>query len=251
MIRRLPVLSLFSLLILLSLTPDKIKAAPLSARQIIDRAVTTDKRLRESRTAYTYQYKLKTEKLDRKDHILSTEEFKARVRPNKEISYSVEIMEDAATKSAAQKKNQTKQVNEARSLMTKIELEKLAEYYHYEKEGEATLLKRPAHIIRFSPKSSLKAKSREEKVLHALEGRLWIDQENFAILQSEASLSHPVAVAWFFATLRELEFSYQALLLPNGDPAPANFHLFLDVQIPFGYQRQRQHSTMSQYQKTP
>ena len=230
---------------------DRLQAADLSPRQIIDRAVQTDKRLRESRTAYEYDFVLKTQKLDRKDKVLSTRELKARVRPSKEISYTVEILQDSETKSEADKKKQTKQMQEAQQLMTKIELEKLADQYDYVLQGTAKVLNRSCFIIAFSPKPDFKVSSREEKVLHALSGRLWIDQQQYSILKSEASLKKPVAVAWFFATMRELNFTYLAFLLPNGDPAPASFDLFLDVQVSFDYQRQRQQSTMTNYQKSP
>lgn len=240
-------LLVFSLLCLL--TTDLVEGAALSPRQIIDRAIETDKRLRESRTVYEYDYELKTQKLDRKDRVVSTRELKARVRPSKEISYTVEILQDSEAKSEADRKKQAKHMQDAQQLMTRIELEKLANQYDYMLQGTARVLNRSCHLIAFRPKTDFKVGSREEKVLHALSGRLWIDQERFSILKSEASLQKPVAVAWFFATMRELEFSYKAFLLPNGDPAPASFDLFLDVQVPFGYQRQRQRSTMTNYRR--
>ncbi|MDZ4789000.1 MAG: hypothetical protein SH807_08665 [Blastochloris sp.] len=240
-------LLIFCCLLLLSSTTGT--AQTLSARQMIDLAIKADNRLRERRLVYQYDYTLKTDKLTRADEVKSTTTVKAKVRPSREISYTVEMLSDSDTTSDNEQKRKAKKIQEAQQLMTKIELEKLVENYDYVIKGKASVLNRPCSIIQFTPKPGLNITSREEKVLHALRGRLWIDQSSFAILQSEATLQKPVSVAWFFATMRELNFRYTTQLLPNGDPAPATFTLFFDVQVSLGYQRQRQVSTMQNYRK--
>jgi hypothetical protein len=237
----------FCLLILTAIGGSVLLSAELTPRQIVDRAIETDRNLREKRSAYQYDFSLTTEKIDRQDKILSTRAIKATVRPSKEISYTIDITEDSEKKSGSAHQQEARKMEEAQQLMTKIELEKLVDQYEYRLEKSAPVLTRPVYLLRFKPRADYVVKSREEKVLHAITGRLWIDRETFAILKSEGTLSKPTAVAWFFATMREMNFEYQAAFLPNGDPVPASFRFFFDVQIPFSYQRERQFSTMQNY----
>ncbi|NJK92114.1 MAG: hypothetical protein HC904_09975 [Blastochloris sp.] len=227
--------------------PACLSAEDQALREMIDRAVKVDRELREKRTAYEYDLEMLMEKLDRKDSVLSTRELKATVRPSVDISYSIEIEQDTERKSEAERKKEQSEMAEAQKIMTKVELEKLVERFEYRMEGREMVLGRSAQIIAFQPKKGVPVASREEKVINALKGRLWIDRSSYAILRSEAQLSEPTAVAWFFATMREMTFAYEASFLPNGDPAPARFDLFYDVQVPFGYQRQRQKSVMKNY----
>lgn len=224
-------------------------AETLTAREIIDRTIAKDRKLREQRTQYEYDYFLKTQKLTRANVVKDTRTVRAKLRPSKEISHTVEILEDSNKLSDSELKKETKKMEQAQVMMTKVELEKLVDYYDYKLVSRTSLKKTPVYLIRFTPRPGVVIRSKEEKVLSALTGQLWIGQQTFAILQSEAKLTKPVAVAWVFATMRELNFKYTTAFLATGEPVPATFDLFFDVQVALGYQRVRQTSTMENYRK--
>lgn len=221
----------------------------LTAREIIDRTIVKDRKMREQRTQYEYDYFLKTQKLTRANVVKDTRTIRAKLRPSKEISHTVEILEDSSKLSNSELKKEAKKMEKAQVMMTKVELEKLVDYYDFKLVDRISLKKTPVYLIRFTPRAGVVIRSKEEKVLSVLTGQLWIDQQTFALLQSEAKLTKPVAVAWVFATMRELNFKYTTTFLPSGEPVPATFDLFFDVQVALGYQRVKQASTMKNYRK--
>jgi hypothetical protein len=52
-------------------------------------------------------------------------------------------------------------------------------------------------------------------------------------MRNEGALMHPVAVAWVFATLREMSFHFETMRLPNGDYGPRQEQYSYLVTIPF------------------
>jgi hypothetical protein len=80
-------------------------------------------------------------------------------------------------------------------------------------------------------------------------GTFWVDAETFDILRSEGRLEKPVSLAWFFATAREVVFKYESQSLQDGLVVPASFDLLYDIQTTVTYQRHRQFSQMSDYER--
>ena len=65
-------------------------------------------------------------------------------------------------------------------------------------------------------------------------------------MRNAGSLPEPLSLA-FFAPMNKLSFLYRSQSLPDGDLAPASFHLEVNVTAPFYYFEQRQTSTMMNY----
>ncbi len=95
------------------------------------------------------------------------------------------------------------------SLRAQLDLAKLAPRFVYSIRGTAEVEGRDCWVVGYRPKAGASAGSREEKVINALQGQLWIDKETFAILRCDGKSVEPVKVA-LIATVDSLEFSYQS-----------------------------------------
>ncbi|MEM1057666.1 MAG: hypothetical protein AAGK14_00315 [Verrucomicrobiota bacterium] len=97
-----------------------------------------------------------------------------------------------------------------------LELRDKLKFYQVEYLGEGKVQERPVYILKFYPKEGIKPDNRFDKVLGNLSGRVWVDQRDYSVLQSEGKLVKPTELAWFLAKLQELEFKYSAQPIPVG-----------------------------------
>ena len=101
--------------------------------------------------------------------------------------------------------------------------------------------------IGFTPKPDMPYDNREEKVLNNVSGHIWASVQDYSLIKNEGSLMRPVSVAWFFATLREMEFHFDAMRMPNGDFGPGRLQYRYLVGIPFTQLHERDTRIMSNY----
>ncbi len=78
-------------------------------------------------------------------------------------------------------------------------------------------------------------------------GHIWASTQDYSVIRNEGSLMHPVSVAWIFATLREMEFHFDAMRMPNGDYGPGRLQYRYFVSIPFTHLHERDTRVMSNY----
>lgn len=86
--------------------------------------------------------------------------------------------------------------------------------------------------INFSPKGGQSYETREEKVANELEGTLWIAQTDYSLVKNIGHLTKPVSVAWFFAYVEEVEFSFDSQNLPNGERGPKTIEYRFRAEVP-------------------
>jgi hypothetical protein len=131
-----------------------------------------------------------------------------------------------------------------------LDMAKIAPRYNYQRLNDDTIRDRRCFVIKFSPKKDQPFSTREEKVINKVGGTIWIDQNDFSIIQTKGKLTEEVDVAWFLATMKNLDFNYQTSELGLADiPVPADFSMNFDLNI-MGYRMaQRQKSSMTDYVK--
>lgn len=121
--------------------------------------------------------------------------------------------------------------------------------FKYVRMPDQTLRDRPCFVIKFSPKPDQPFNSREEKVINKVGGTIWIDQNDFSIIQTKGKLTEEVDVAWFLATMKGMDFNYETSELSSINiPVPSGFFMSFDLNI-MGYRMaQKQVSQMTDYQ---
>jgi len=246
----------------------------ITVDQIIQNAIRRDEELRELREGFTYQLKLVTERLNDDDKVVpeKTKTVTAKIKPGKDITFSADFNDDSkdndnnsqtsyagatagrglrsnSKKSSGDDDEPNKDVEDAKKVNAMLDMGKIAPRFRYSRQGDETIRNRNCYVIKFSPKKDQPFSSREEKVINKVGGTLWIDQNDFSIVQTRGKLTEEVDVAWFLATMKGLDFSYQTSELPNLNiPVPSNFLMNFDLNI-MGYRMaQRQTSVMTDYQ---
>jgi len=247
----------------------------LSVDQIIQNAIRRDEELRELREEYTYQLKLVTQRLDDDNKVIpdKTKTVTAKIKPGKDITFSADFNDDSkdndsdsAKKTSyagatggrglqsKQKKSDddddsNKDVEDAKKVNAMLDMGKIAPRFKYVRMPDDTIRNRPCFVIKFSPKDDQPFNSREEKVINKVGGLIWIDQNDFSIIQTKGKLTEEVDVAWFLASMKGMDFTYETSELPAINiPVPSNFLMSFDLNI-MGYRMaQKQVSQMTDYQ---
>jgi hypothetical protein len=233
--------------------------------------------LRELREGFTYHLKLVTERLDDDNKVIpdKTKTVTAKIKPGKDITFSADFNDDSkdngdtsssqtsyagatggrGLKSSPKKSSDdddddsNKDVEDAKKVNAMLDMGKIAPRFKYSRMGDETIRNRNCYVIKFLPKKDQPFASREEKVINKVGGTIWIDQNDFSIVQTKGKLTEEVDVAWFLATMKGLNFNYQTSELSNLNiPVPSNFFMNFDLNI-MGYRMaQRQTSVMDDYQ---
>jgi hypothetical protein len=252
-----------------------VENSKLSVDQIIQNAIRRDDELRELREEFTYQLKLVTQRLDDDNKVIpdKTKTVTAKIKPGKDITFSADFNDDSKdTDSSSQKTtyagatggrglqskqkksdddddDSNKDVEDAKKVNAMLDMGKIAPRFKYVRMPDQTLRDRPCFVIKFSPKPDQPFNSREEKVINKVGGTIWIDQNDFSIIQTKGKLTEEVDVAWFLATMKGMDFNYETSELSSINiPVPSGFFMSFDLNI-MGYRMaQKQVSQMTDYQ---
>jgi hypothetical protein len=222
-------------LLLLAITTLPAGATP-SAKEIISQVVARDKVLVERRKAFDYDMAITREKLDSSRVVVSATHEKVVVEGDRRPSYG--------TRSAPGTPEQEAQKTAKEE---PFELLKIIDHYTYTLEGEETVDGVDCYKIAFTPKPDMPYENREEKVLNNVSGHIWASKLDYSVIKNEGSLMRPVSVAWIFATLREMEFHFDAMQMPNGDYGPGRLQYRYLVGIPFTQLHERDTRIISNY----
>jgi hypothetical protein len=209
---------------------DPAEAAPSPApEEIIRRTIAQDKKLQERRKSYRYALSITRDYLNDAGKVTRSETDTQQVGGTQRVGY--EVKTEAKTENVS----------------PVIDFAKIINRFHLTLEDEETCNGVPCYRIRYTPKPDQPYNSREEKVMNAMSGRVWISQADFSIIQNEGKLSRPVSVAWIFATMRELRYTFKTAPLPNGDFGPSFLRYQFKVNAPLVTIHQRHTRRMTGY----
>jgi hypothetical protein len=111
---------------------------------------------------------------------------------------------------------------------------------------ETELAGHHAYVIAFTPKPNQPYHDETEKIVNQLHGRMWISSDSYDVLQTEASLAAPVSIAWFLASIPQLDFHYSRLDLSK-EFTPCQVQITLQVQAMIVGFHQRQSIAMTNF----
>jgi len=224
-------------LLLLAAAPAWADPAPApTAAEIISHVVARDKELVQRRKAFDYDIEITRDQLDSSHAVVSTVKEKSVVRGDRRPGYG--------TRTASSDPEQEAQKT---SREEPFELLNIIDHYTYTLEGEERVDGVDCYRIGFTPKPDMPYANREEKVLNNVSGHIWASKADYSVIKNEGSLMHPVSVAWIFATLREMEFHFDAIKMPNGDYGPGRLQYRYLVSIVFTQMHERDTRVMSNY----
>ena len=215
--------------------------------ELVKRVLVQEEADRQHQVGLEYSFNLTTERYDSNGQRTSAQTVRASAKAEANIQYTADLAPEArGTANSHQEASHGLKDNQ--SLRAQLDLTKLAPRFVYGIRGAGKVEGRDCWVVEYRPKAGTSASSREEKIINALRGQLWIDKETFSILRCEGQTVEPVTVA-LIATVDPLEFSYESQRLSNGEVVPRSFDVAITIKAPFFYARQRQVCTLSNFHK--
>ncbi len=214
----------------------------LTANEIVEHVAARDKVLQARRRQFDYTIAITVQKLDEKGKIVSSKVTNETVIGDKRPSYTSKAEMDDPHAESLQRAADDQSKKEPFSLLNVIS------HFTFTRVCEETVNGELAYKIHYKPKPDMPYHSREEKVINRVEGDLWASESDFSLLRNQGALGEPISIAWFFATLRNMKYRFDAQRLPNGDFGPESVTYEFRVMIPFGMIHERHTRRMSDFE---
>jgi hypothetical protein len=172
-----------------------------------------------------------TSELDKKSNVIKREELKYRMVIINGVLYPRLIQKnELALNPEEQRKEEEKEASfrigggkdakkqEGHTILVKLS-EETAKRFDYAITGREQVNGRMAHVVTVTPKPGLPAKTKEERVMSNLSGRLWIDESDYEIAKLDVHLTEPVyfGVAGLLGALHAFDFCLSRNRLSEGD----------------------------------
>jgi hypothetical protein len=109
-----------------------------------------------------------------------------------------EEIERRSRESPQEARQRSEQYRKARE-QNGILLEEFTKAFDFTFAGDETIDRHACYVLEAKPKVGYRPPSRTAKVLAGMQGRLWIDRENFHWVKAEADVLRPVSVLGLFA----------------------------------------------------
>lgn len=226
--------------------------AQMKAEEVVARVLKRDEELAKRQAELAFDLLLTHEKLDRANTVLGSREARVKILPGGETAYQ-QVVGSAGSDDSGKplEAKDQKNVKDARNAMKQMNLRRLAPRFDIVLEGSGREQGVDCWVLKFTPKEGQPYHSKEEKVINGLSGKFWVAKGDYSIVRSKGKLAQPVSIAWFMATMQELEFDYYTLPSADGDRMPARFEMMFDLSVPLSYVRRKQISVMDDYKKPP
>lgn len=228
-----------SILLAIALLALPLRADDPAAWALVQKMVARDHVLNQRRAAYTYTVVETREKLDSDGRTISSSDVKMEIAGDKSPDYGTRSGQgvEASLKQAAREEP--------------FNILHILTHYHFTMAGDDVWDGVPCYKVHFTPRDNQPYNNREEKVANSLQGDFWVSKADYSLMHNTGALVSPVPVAWFFASVHELNFDFDAMKLPNGDYGPGRIQYSFRVALPFFGIHERHTRLYSNYRPTP
>ncbi len=131
-----------------------------------------------------------------------------------------------------------------------VSLSSLMQRYDFKLAGEGEALGVSCWCLDLTPKPNATFKSRLEKAMTHLRGKLWVSKAKTEMVQLEAELAQPLDMAWLFAKMTKLRFRLETVETPAGR-APSGYHLAYELDSLMSRYWKYQEVRMESYRPRP
>lgn len=93
----------------------------------------------------------------------------------------------------------------------------LVSRFQYTLIGQETINGRPAYIIDFVPKKHLEVHQLADHLINLGAGRVWIDEQEFAVVKGQVHIISPISIAWgTVGELKTFTYNFTRVRTPEG-----------------------------------
>jgi len=118
--------------------------------------------------------------------------------------------------------------------------------------GQEEVQGHPAWLLTVLPKPDQpEARNRDEKVLSRMQGRIWIDAQNYFLVKGELDLAQPVSVGGPLGSVKTVHLDFAKEMVAPGLWLWQRWNLQYGARVLFGSIHMRRHGEYSDFQPLP
>jgi hypothetical protein len=230
-------------------TPDKPQnhASVLDVSQIVRQSIAATERSWNARDHYTYSERDEDRRLDSDGRVKSEDVDVSKIIFVDEAPFEQLVERNGRPPSAEEQRKQAEQVDklkretpqervarlrqqqESRSFIREV-----PEGFDFQLIGEEVVNRRPAYVIRATPRVGYRARGTYGKLMSKVEGKLWVDKQDFGWVKVDGEVTQPFSMGLFLArVLRGSHITMDQTRFEDGIWMPARIEMRASARILF------------------
>jgi hypothetical protein len=223
------------------------QASVLDVRQIVRRSIAATERSWEAREHYEYTEHDEDRRLEPDGRVRSQDVDDSIIMLVDETPFEQLVKRNGRPPSAdeqrkqdeklANLKRETRQERVARLRQqqeTRSLIRELPEGFDFQLIGEEVLNRRPAYVLRATPRAGYRAHGKYGKLMSKVEGKLWVDKQDFGWVKVEGDVTQPFSIGLFLArVLRGTHITMEQSSFDDGIWLPKRIELRASARILF------------------
>jgi hypothetical protein len=195
-------------------SPDKLQnpASVLDARQIMQRSIAATERSWEAREHYAFTEHDEDRRLDSDGRVKSADVDDSIIIFVGEAPFEQLVKRNGRPPSAEEQRKEAEKLDKLKHETRQERVVRLHEQeqnrsfvrevpdgFDFQLIGEEVINHRPAYILRATPKPGYRARGRYGKLMCKVEGKLWVDKQDFGWVKVEGDVTQAFSMGLFLA----------------------------------------------------
>ena len=228
-------------------SPVKPQHHTLDVRQIVRRSIAATERSWEARDHYVYNERDEDRRLDSGGRVTSADVDVSKVIFVDEAPFE-QLMERNGRHPSVEE--QRKQADKLDKLMRETRQDRVArlleqqedrsfirevpEGFDFQLIGEDVVNGRPAYVLRATPRAGYRAHGKYGKMMSKVQGKLWVDKEDFGWVKVDGEVTQPFSIGLFLArVLRGSHMTMDQARFDDGIWMPTRIEVRASAKILF------------------
>jgi len=230
-------------------SPDKLQnpVSVLDARQILQRSIAATERSWEAREHYAFREHDEDRRLDSDGRVKSEEVDDSIIIFVGEAPFEQLVKRNGRPPSAEEQRKQAEKLDKLKRETRQERVARLHEQeenrsfvrevpdgFDFQLIGEEVINRRPAYILRATPRAGYRAHGRYGKLMSKVEGKLWVDKQDFGWVKVEGDVTQSFSMGLFLArVLHGSHITMEQTLFDDGIWMPKRIELRASARVLF------------------
>ena len=230
-------------------TPDKSQnhVSVLDVSQIVRQSIAATERSWDARDHYLYTERDEDRRLDSDGRVKSEDVDVSKIIFVNEAPFEQLVERNGRPPSPEEQRKQAEQVDKLKRETPQERVARLRqqqenrsfirevpEGFDFQLVGEEVVNRRPAYVLRATPRAGYRARGTYGKLMSKVEGKLWVDKQDFGWVKVDGEVTQPFSMGLFLArVLRGSHITMEQTRFEDGIWMPSRIEMWASARILF------------------
>jgi hypothetical protein len=201
------------ILVLILAASSALPAQKLDPKEIMRRSIASTERSWKARQNYTYLERDEERHLDSRGGVKSTNVSVTRTVVVDGLPVDQTVSHDGVPLTSAEKKKNEEALRKAKSTADRAEelgkakenrafIDEVPAAFDFKLLAEQEMNGRPAYLLLCTPKPGYHVRGKYGKMFSKVEGKVWVDKQDFGWIRVDAKVTEPISMGFFLARVQ-------------------------------------------------